>query len=900
MDAGAMSSGWYYFKQGAPEGSQAGPFTWAELHAQASRGAIAPDDLVWNRGLPDWLPASQIPELISLTAPREPAGKPTVAVPPSASAPPARRAWLLPVLIPLVAIILVGSGLGAFLALRDGSDGEAAKEAAVSTSTSDEPTTVTTQEGLGKAQIVDADPAAVVETEQYGPAPANQILVLMAEGSAREEAEAVAVAVSGRVVGEMEYIGLYQIETSGTTAADLETAVQKAATVPGVDSAFPNGVDVVKAPKEGKKCSPLRDPMYETGTNAAAYEMIGMQEAWDVLRASGIQLNDAHVGIVDSSVYTQSGHDFTPELNFPDQNGKYPSGKAKVRGLSPKDTTGQAAPDSGGLSHGTQVAHIIGADPGSGATGVAGVLQDKLTMTLSNTTQGSWAYQSANPDLNDPTQYQGFYVRALVEMQKQVEAGATVINLSIGPAEPSANNAWRAQAYKRFFERMQLDHPEVLFVAAAGNENGALDGANYGPGGFKLPNVMTVGALDQTGDRATAADWYDQATLQKVYETRKAAGTIPAEWTLEDFTEDLSSGSNYATGDGEVSISACGSGVPTGLDPDGKPVLNDGTSFATPQVTAAAALLKSINPKLTAQEIKDILVRTAAVEVEQEDGTTVAVPADVGGKVLRVDNAVLEVINQLRGPGNELNREDLLELASVSLVADGGPADYTVTASVTRVGGSGTDLKITMTGEGAITGDTSQHLDAPGEVTWTVSPKEGNTPTIRVVRSDTGGCATLTIEELDLNGRWSGTFTFGSFAIDENTAPSSAEEGCSLALVGELLAKLQGRPLPMTMDITVDEIGNGTTVTLIDMSALAAELAAENEEVEVTYTNDPQTFPFTFDGETLIFQLDQSSAAGSRMSGTLRKEGETLVIAGTLDAGGTGFSVTGTWTVTKE
>lgn len=36
--------------------------------------------------------------------------------------------------------------------------------------------------------------------------------------------------------------------------------------------------------------------------------------------------------------------------------------------------------------------------------------------------------------------------------------------------------------------------------------------------------------------------------------------------------------------------------VPVGYGPDGSPVLRDGTSFAAPQVTAAAALLLSVDP----------------------------------------------------------------------------------------------------------------------------------------------------------------------------------------------------------------------------------------------------------------------------------------------------------------
>jgi len=905
---GPMASDWYYSRIGAPVGHREGPFSWEQLYAQAQSGAFGRDDLVWNPGLADWTPAAQItglfPAPTALVTPPMVAQPPTpVAQPPMypVSAPAQKRSWLLPILIPVVAVIVVGAALGAYFGVWYGKgDGGTVVTAPDGSSTS-------TSEGdasdMGNAEIVDADPAMVVESGTYGPAPANQVLVLMAEGKTRSDAEAVAEQIGGTVVGEMEYIGLYQIQTSGSTAQDLETAIATAGAISGVDSAFPNGLTETKGPIEGKKCSPMRDPLYDSGDNAAAYDMIGTQEAWDILKASGVKLSDTHVGIVDSDVYTKSGQDFGTELNFPDADGNYPAGKAKVRGLEAKDTTDQpeAGGHGGGLTHGTQVAHIIGADPGNGASGVAGVLQDKLTMTFSNATNtgGDWTWQAANPNPLDVTQYQGFYVRSLVEMQKQVQAGAKVINLSIGPNKPEATNAWSAAAYKRFFEQMAKDKPDVLFVAAAGNENGALDGSNYGPGGFKLPNVITVGALDHSGDRANAGDWFDPAVIQQAYDDRMAAGSIPANWTVDDFIKNVGSGSNYATGNGEVTLSACGSGVPTGVDPDGKPVLSSGTSFATPQVVAAAALLKSINPKLTAQQIKDILVQTAASEVDR-DGTKVAVPADVGGKVLRVDDAVLKVINDLRGPGNELSKQDLLDLASVKLVADGGPTDYTVTAAIAKANPGGADLTITVMGEGVVTGSTSQHLAGPGEVSWTVSPKEGTTPTIRVVRSDTGGCAILVLETIDINGHWEGTMTFVEMNLDPAATSSDSEEGCGIELIGEIFAKLQGRPLPMTMDITVDEAGNGTAVMLIDASSIAAEIAAENPDVEVSSTPEPNTLYFTYSGDTLDFTLDESSGASGSMTGKVGKEGDALVINGTLAGAETGFSIVANWSVTKQ
>ena len=717
-------------------------------------GSLRPEDLVWHPTLPQWMPAAQIPGLF----PAQPLSVAPIAPVSYRTPPKGRPSWLWPVLIPVIALLMAGAGLGVYFGAIRGDDGTTASDQTTSTG---EGNTTSTEApvDLGKAEALDGDPNLVVYTEEYGAGPADQVLVMMAQGNGRAEAEAVAAQISGTIVGEVEYIQLYQIQTSGTTAQDLRAAIQAAAALPEVESAFANGIIVAAAAIEGAKCSPLRDPLYN-GINAIPYEMIGLQQAWDLIKTSGVGLNKVHVGMVDTAVYTKSGQGFGTELNFPDANGVYPEGQAQVSGLSAADATDQ--PDAnaqGGLSHGTRVAHVMvaGAENG-GVVGILGPAGDKVTMTTSKVVDaGPSMYLAPNPDPNDVTQYQGFFIKALVELKKQVDAGATVINLSVGSGAVGPQNADRAAAYKRFFEQMQRDKPKVVFVAAAGNYGGALDGTNYAPGGMNLPNLITVGALDQTGDRATAADWYSPEQLAAWYEQSKTAGTIPAGQTLEQYTNSLLTGSNYATGQGEVTISACGTGVPAGLDTEGRPVLSNGTSFATPQVAAAAALLKTINPELTADDIKRILVESADADVTQADGTKVTVPAGVGGKVLRVDKAVLKVINQMLPADKQLKLEDLLELATVHLAADGGPDEYTVTASVTKVGPAGTDLTISMTGQGTITDTASQHLSAPAQVSWTVTLADDSS-TIKVHRSDTKTCAVLTITKPKLAGTYTGSF----------------------------------------------------------------------------------------------------------------------------------------------
>lgn len=74
-------SQWYY----AHDGKQSGPVPFSELQRLAANGQFDPTkDLVWQEGLPDWKPASSVPELSSLipgATPAPAAAAPTGATP---------------------------------------------------------------------------------------------------------------------------------------------------------------------------------------------------------------------------------------------------------------------------------------------------------------------------------------------------------------------------------------------------------------------------------------------------------------------------------------------------------------------------------------------------------------------------------------------------------------------------------------------------------------------------------------------------------------------------------------------------------------------------------------------------------------------------------------------------
>jgi hypothetical protein len=904
MGAGSMVSGWYYSKPGAPAGQQEGPFTWEQFYAQARAGTIAPDDLVWHPQLPQWLPAAQVPGLLAAAAqpgsaqpgmtrpettqPGAPAGAahavPPYATPAYAAGPQPsgrRRSWLLPVLIPVIAVVVVGAALGSYFAFWHGQ----ADSNGGSTQTNANARSSTTTEGqtadLGGAEVKLPDSAKLVETAAWGEVPVNQIGVILADGRSRDDAEALAQALGGTIVGELGFLNAYQIETAGSTEADLQAALDQAAATPGVELAFPN-MEIAEATEIwGVPQTPLTDPAYGNSRDKG-FELIGAQKAWNYVRGSGLQLWDVHVGVVDSGIYKGTG-EFDGDVNvtFPDPS----AGELKTPDKDTNQQNGITVDDPTG-SHGTMVSGTIGADPKNGGqTGVASpVLGHHLTIYMINYRGGNYGSPEVpNPDPNDPTVIKwtngkSYSFGTLVALTKQIESGAKIINCSFGSKTPGPQNALIAAAYRKFFEKMATEHPDVTFVCAAGNEAGALTKTNYAPAGAGsgLPNVITVGNVMNDG-------------------------------SLEG------TDSNVAGADGEVTLAAPGQQVIQAVDAEGNPITEEtdvgngntyggGTSAAAPQVSAAAAILLSLNPNLTAAEIKNILSKTARPGPEQ-----------VGGKILAIDQAVLEVINQQREKqglpavtGEELEKAGMVD--AVATTTD-QPAVYSVRGILAMVPMGGTEVTINGSAGVTVEGEASQSLTSAGEVQWPsvtvaiIDPK--NPTTITVTRKDTGAASIITLERFDLNGAWNGTLTFSDFTVDPNAVPSSVpegevnQEGCSLAMMASLMEKLKGLPLPMRMDITADESGNGTAVTLIDVASLASQLNA-GEGSNVTVNNEPQTIPFTSAGTTLTFHPETTAGATTSMSGTVSAQGATLVITGAMTGGGKGFTYNAVWSVTKE
>ncbi|MGI6499182.1 MAG: hypothetical protein ACOX0U_10410 [Oscillospiraceae bacterium] len=89
--------------------------------------------------------------------------------------------------------------------------------------------------------------------------------------------------------------------------------------------------------------------------------------------------------------------------------------------------------------------------------------------------------------------------------------------------------------------------------------------------------------------------------------------------------------------------------------------------------------------------------------------------------------------------------QELLDKSTVDLYAETGFREYTVRASVPDAEGSNVSLKIEVTGKCSIEEDTVQAVQVGEEAVWNLTI-EDDSVFVRVVRTDTEGCAFMTLK----------------------------------------------------------------------------------------------------------------------------------------------------------
>jgi len=214
--------------------------------------------------------------------------------------------------------------------------------------------------------------------------------------------------------------------------------------------------------------------------------------------------------------------------------------------------------DGMGDDHGTHVAGTIGARGGNG-TGVAGV-NWRVTLIPAN-------FMGAA----------GGYISDAVRAIDYITDLKTRHGLDIVATNDSWSGGGFSEALSEAIDR--AGDAGILFVAAAGNEGVDIDSSPRYPAAYTCTNggtrgwdcLISVGSLEPDGDRASDSDW----------------GAV------------------------RVDLGAPGTDIiSTHPDGDSGYAYYDGTSMAAAHVTGAVALCASLDPSLSARQIRKFILST--------------------------------------------------------------------------------------------------------------------------------------------------------------------------------------------------------------------------------------------------------------------------------------------------
>ncbi len=280
-------------------------------------------------------------------------------------------------------------------------------------------------------------------------------------------------------------------------------------------------------------------------------------ESWLTLPA----LEPVPVAVIDSGV----------DVSHPELAGRILAAKSFVGGQPGTDT----------LGHGTFVAGLIAAGVGNGI-GIAGLAPSAELLVAKVVTKSRSISIEAEAKA----------------IRWAVENGARVINMSLGgirdPLDPNGDS----------FSRLEADAVAyavsngAVVVAAVGNGDGAPETPwRYASYPAALPHVLGVSALAQDGAVPKFSN------RDPVYNDLAAPGLQILSILPRPLTQRFPACS-------EQGYSSCG--------PEEYREAQ-GTSFATPQVSAAAAVLLSLRPSLRPEQVTAIL-RSAALDMSPANG----------------------------------------------------------------------------------------------------------------------------------------------------------------------------------------------------------------------------------------------------------------------------------------
>ncbi len=272
-------------------------------------------------------------------------------------------------------------------------------------------------------------------------------------------------------------------------------------------------LDTVVHPKETEKSLDSgfakQWGLKNTGRNSGGWfssgkagEDVNAERAWDITKGD----KEIVVAVIDTGVdHTHpdlKDNMWTNEAELNGTAGVDDDGNGYVDDIYGYDFANKDGDPMDGHSHGTHCAGNIGAS--HNGTGVMGVMSDVKLMGIKFLTDSG----------------SGETIDAISSIEYAIKNGADIMSNSWGGGEKS-------EALKEAI--IAAKDAGILFVAAAGNSRGNNDRNPTYPANYQVENVITVGAMDGKGKKASFSN-YGKETVHvfapgvNIYSTTKNGG----------------------------------------------------------------------------------------------------------------------------------------------------------------------------------------------------------------------------------------------------------------------------------------------------------------------------------------------------------------------------------------